>query len=106
MSIKVVIVKPNEEPKVEQIEDDLEVMQHIVGGLIQELPISEDAAIICNEEGKLYGLPMNRPVFDQDGRLFDVIVGTFFVAGISDMSESFLSLSDEQIRRYIKQFAL
>ena len=33
--------------------------QHFVGGYIETVTIAEDAAIICNEEGRLLGLPEN-----------------------------------------------
>ena len=57
---------------------------------------------ICNEEGKLIGLPWNRPLFDEDGNLYDVIVGTFLVAGLTE--DNFGSLSDEQIDKYTEVF--
>jgi len=41
----------------------LEDLQAMVGGYIQEAPMprgQDIATIICNEEGKLMGLPMNR----------------------------------------------
>lgn len=36
-------------------------MQEIVGGTIQVLyPFAEPVALVCNDEGKLLGLPLNR----------------------------------------------
>ena len=45
----------------------LEAMQELVGGDIEEyMPFDDDVAIICNEEGKVRGLPLNRAVYVQD----------------------------------------
>ncbi len=78
-------------------------MQHQVGGLIQALyPFEDAAAIICNDEGKLLGLPWNRPLFDEDGQIYDVIAGTFLVVGLTE--DDFGSLSDEQIQKYTEMF--
>ena len=66
-------------------------------------PSMEDPiALICNDEGKLLGLPLNRPLFDEDGNLYDIIAGTFFVAGLSD--DDFASLSPELIQKYSDRF--
>ena len=56
------------------------------------------AALVCNAEGKLLGLPMNRPLLDEDRLPYDIICGTFFIAGLGQ--EDFVSLTDEQIQRY------
>ena len=41
--------------------NNLESMQSAVGGLIEFMDIDRpEASLICNEEGKLLGLPMNR----------------------------------------------
>lgn len=53
---------------------------------------------ICNADGKALGLPMNRPLLDKDYLPYDIIRGTFFVAGLGQ--EDFISLTDEQIQRY------
>ena len=41
------------------IPNDLGTLQAIVGGHIETLTIAEDAVVICNEGGKLLGLPDN-----------------------------------------------
>lgn len=37
----------------------LDEMKAIVGGYIEILPIGENLLMVCNEEGKLIGLPTN-----------------------------------------------
>ena len=102
-TMKVLIVEPEKAPYPAEIPTGLESLQEQVGGLIQALYLA-DAALICNDEGKLLGLPWNRPLFDEDGNLYDIIVGTFLVVGL--IEEDFGSLTDEQIGKYTKFFSL
>lgn len=59
-------------------------------------------AVVCNEEGKNLGLSFNRPLLDEHGLPYDIICGTFFVAGLG--AEDFVSLTDEQIQKYKAMF--
>lgn len=79
----------------------------IVGGTIEAVyPFEEPVALICNDEGKLLGLPLNRVLFDPDTHaLLDVIAGIFFLCGAPGDSESFISLTEEQVQAYKKRFA-
>lgn len=97
--LKVLVVEPMELPVVREIGANLEDMQRVVGGDIQAVyPFDDAAAIICNEEGKLLDLPMNRALKDEHGLPYDIIYGTFFVAGLGD--EEFVSLTEQQLRKY------
>lgn len=40
-----------------EIANDLKALQEYVGGYIEVVPLTEQLALICNEEGKLLGLP-------------------------------------------------
>ena len=105
--MKVVVVEPNKKPEVREIGSGLEAMQAVVGGLIEAVyPYEEPIALICNEEGKINGLPLNRCLRDADGKIIDVIAGTFFICGAPSDSESFTSLTEEQIEAYTKRFAV
>ena len=74
-------------------------MQQLVGGDIEAVyPFQELVAVVCNADGKALGLPMNRPLLDKDHLPYDIICGTFFLAGLGQ--EDFVSLTDEQIQRY------
>lgn len=95
--IRVLVVEPMKEPKVEYIENTLDDMQRVVGGLIEEIDLNDNTVLVCNEEGKLMNLQANRRV----GR--DVIAGTFFIAG-DDGSEDLVSLTDEQVNEYKERF--
>ena len=100
--MKVLVVEPLKPCYVREIEG-LQAMREIVGGHIEAIyPYEEQVAVIVNEEGKLLGLPYNRPLLDEHGVPYDIVCGTFFVAGLGD--ETFASLTDEQISRYKKLF--
>lgn len=105
--IKVLLVEPNNYPKVIEIEDTLEAKQQIVGGYIEMvMPYEDDVAIICNEEGKISGLPLNRSIKDENGEIVDVIAGTFFVCYAPADSENFHSLPDELIDKYTELYKM
>lgn len=64
--MKVLVVEPQKPCRVQEI-DGLAAMQQIVGGDIEAVyPFQDSAALVCNAEGKLLGLPMNRPLLDED----------------------------------------
>ena len=104
-TIRVLIVEPNKHPYEAEIPSDLASLQHQVGGLIQALyPFEDSAAVICNDEGKLLGLPWNRILTDDAGIPYDILVGTFLVVGLTE--DDFGSLTEEQIKRYTDIFQL
>lgn len=96
-------VEPNEAPVMCNIKNELAELQSIVGGCIEVTqPFADNVVVICNEEGKLLGLPENRAFYDFRGVLRDVIVGTFLIAGLD--GDEFCSLTPCQIVKYQKLF--
>lgn len=57
--IEVIIKRPGEAPAKKTIQNRLEVLQAIVGGYIETVTLASDLVIICNEEGRIMGLPYN-----------------------------------------------
>ena len=104
--MKILVVEPLTPPYVKNIDGNLESMQKIVGGLIQAIyPFDyPEIALVCNEEGKLNNLPLNRALYDKDGNIVDIIAGTFFLCLAPQGSENFESLTEEQIVTYTKRF--
>jgi len=101
--IKVLVVEPEKTPYVKEIEPTLSSYQAEVGGYIQAIyPFDEPVAIICNEEGKLNGLDLNRALRDEDGVIYDIVAGTFLVVGLSE--DDFTSLDDAQIKQFSRRF--
>ena len=96
--MRILVVEPQKPCHVQEIEN-LADMQQLVGGDIEAVyPFQELVAVVCNADGKALGLPMNRPLLDKDYLPYDIIRGTFFIAGLGQ--EDFISLTDEQIQRY------
>ena len=104
--MRVLVIEPYKEPYEKEINGKLKTLQGFVGGLIQVLYPFEDEhiALICNDEGKLLGLPLNRALRNSLGEIYDIISGTFLICSAPPDSESFESLSDEQIQKYMKEF--
>jgi hypothetical protein len=101
-NIEVIMVEPGKEAVMMSLGDDLESMQRAVGGLIEEyMPYEDDIAIICNEEGKINGLPPNRAITDENGRVMDIIAGPFFMAYAPIESERFLSMPEDLKEKYM-----
>lgn len=98
--IKVLLVEPLKKVSVIDIDNTLEAQQKIVGGYIEHVSLYPDeAAIICNEEGKLLGMEPNRPLFSE-GQMCDIIAGTFLIVGAPADSDDYSSLPDELIKKY------
>ena len=60
--IKVLALLPMELPKEIELDNTLEAMQEFVGGLIECITLSDtgsEVTLVCNDEGKLLGLPLN-----------------------------------------------
>jgi len=57
---------------------------------------------VCNEEGKLLGLPLNRALFDDDGHIYDIVSGNFLIVGLGE--EDFTDLSPDLMEKYGEQF--
>ena len=106
--MKVLLVEPNADPRAIEIDGSLASMQSLVGGLIEAVyPFSDPVALICNDEGKLTGLPQNRPLkHPETGEIYDTVCGPFFLCSAPSDSENFESLPDDLIEKYSKVFAL
>jgi len=96
--MKIVLVEPGKEARAAVIPHKLKDMQEIVGGIIQVMyPWEDPVALVCNDEGKILGMPLNRLLED-----YDVIAGTFFLCGIR--GDHFCSLTEKQVKTYIEKF--
>ena len=98
--IKVLVVEPNKEPYIKEIESSLESLQDIVGGLIEYINLENNVDLICNEEGKINNLPFNRSIGN------DIIAGTFIIAGINLRNGETISIPKDKVNKYTKLFSL
>jgi hypothetical protein len=71
-TLRVLRIEPGKTPEEKVIGADLESLQAEVGGLIECVYLEDDSILVCNEEGKLNGMEMNRRLGD------DIICGPFF----------------------------
>ena len=101
--IRLLKIAPMEKPELIETEHTLGNLQKIVGGYIEALyPWSDPVALVAAEEGKLKGYTPNRLLVDENGAPYDIIVGTFFISGLT--TEDFGSISDELADKYTKRF--
>ena len=97
-TLRVLRVEPGNAPEEKVIGADLESLQAEVAGLIECVYMDDDIILVCNEEGKLNGMKLNRRLGD------DVICGPFFL--VSDDGEGdFTSLNDRQMGALKERFA-
>ena len=57
--IKVIIMEPKKDPVVDWIPNTLAALQGIVGGYIEAVQLGHGVVAICNEGGRILGLPYN-----------------------------------------------
>lgn len=87
--MRCIIKRPDEQfGHVTNISVTLKNLQNTVGGMIEVVPLTDNAVIICNEEGKINGLQpnflMGFPPFQ------DCVVGDVIVIGLA--GEEFVDL--------------
>ena len=106
--IKVLALLPMELPKEIELDNTLEAMQNFVGGLIECITLSDtgsEVTLVCNDEGKLLGLPLNRPLWDGA----DVLAGPGFLAGcdnegnLTSLPQSAMDFYKEKFRAFIEK---
>lgn len=78
--IPVLIIEYLEEPYYTYIDPSLKSLQQLVGGNIEITSCCDccGADIVCNEEGKIMKLPLNRGLFENE-ILYDIIAGTMVI---------------------------
>ena len=104
--INVLKVEPMKAPEVVTLTNGLHELQKAVSigapyvGLIEIIELNDEVCILCNEEGKLIGLPPNQRM----GR--DIICGTFYFTGQNYEEGELISLPDHLIEYLSKQYAV
>lgn len=95
--MKALLVKCNEKPRKINIENNLEKLHELVGGYIECISIDKNVMLVCNDEGKVMDLPMNRYLVIDD-ELWDIIHGDFFLVGVN--GEDFDDLDDGMAKKW------
>lgn len=95
--IRALYVEPGKQPVQVEVQNDLRPLQRAVQGMIELVPLDDNTMLICNEEGKLLGMPGNRRLGGGS-----VIAGPFLVVGSTE--DDFCSLTDSQMEQYSNRF--
>ena len=95
--MRVIVKEVGKTPVVKDIENTLDALKSLVGGYIEVVTLDDNILLICNEEGKMQGLPPN---FSMG---YDVIVGTAVFVSF-DGKEDFTALNDWQIEYIMGKF--
>lgn len=75
--MKVLVKEPFAKPYIKDIPNSLESLQNEVGGCIETVTVATDWTIICNENGRIIGLPDNCILCGHD------FVGTILIVGVN-----------------------
>ena len=101
--IRVLLVEPHKHPRLVEVEHTLENLQKLVGGdIAASYPWDDLVGIVYDDDGKFKGYPANRLLTDEDGNPYDIIVGTFYICGLS--REDFDSIPDDLAEKYTEKF--
>ena len=104
--MRAIVVEPMKMPRVEDVGNTLQDLQRAVGGDIEVVPaeLGDSALVVCNEEGKIRGLPYNRCVYDGEGIPYDIIAGTFLICDENHDGE-FGSITPEHEAKYMERYS-
>ena len=101
--MEVLLVEPGKEARIAEIGDGLKSLQDAVGGWIEAVyPFDDPVALVCNDEGKIMQMPLNRALRGEDGKIYDAIAGPFFICGLGE--DNFCSLPKELHAKYMDKF--
>jgi hypothetical protein len=100
--MRVIIANPDQDPCETTVESGLHALQAAVGGYIELWAVDGDVCFICNEEGRINGMPFNRTVVLSDGSEWDIFGPILLVR---ESGEDFASLTDEDVAQWLPQLA-
>lgn len=102
-TITVLLVEPEQIPREVTVEHTLDNLQELVGGMIEAVyPYEDPVALICNDEGKLNGMALNRALDDENGKMYDILAGSFFICGLGE--GNFTSLPKDLMEKFNEKF--
>ena len=82
------IKRPGEGWTVTEIQNELEPLQKAVGGHLEAVTLWADACVLCNEEGRIKGMPYNTTICGVS------FVGPILIVGTA--GEDFSDLTEQQ----------
>lgn len=97
--MRIVYVEPHKAPYIAEIAHTLEAEQRAVEGQIEHVENGDGTCLMVNAWSKVLDMEPNRSIFGDS----DTIFGPFFICG--EDGESYRSLTDEEVVKYMDQFA-
>lgn len=98
-------VAPGKPAEMALVGRDIQSLRRAVGGDIElTFPFPHPIAMLTNETGKLDGLPINRAIYFGDGRVQDIIFGTFYLFGFPHNATDITDFPPELARDYLVKF--
>ena len=86
--MRVLLVCYEKEPKVVSIPHELSELQKLVGGMIEVVEPSDDSiALVCDENARCSGKPINRVINDRVDICGDFFLCGYGETGLEDMPE-------------------
>lgn len=95
--IRVFTKRPGCIPRSVWVTNSLANLQNAVGGLIETVTLGSDLAVICNEEGRLLGLPHNCAMCGVD------FCGEIIIAGVRGDEFSDVPCDIKELKRMFPQ---
>lgn len=101
--INVLLVQTGMVPRAAEMDNTPAAMQQALGGKIQIWkPFYDNVALICRQDAKRMGLPINRTFYNEIDEMVQAFAGDFLICGRE--GEQFTSLTAGQIEKYTDEF--
>lgn len=101
--IRIMIKKVNEFPKVIEVENDLSVLQKIVGGYIEVVKMANGLDLVVNDSGLIDELPIN---FTLKSHGILNVHGDCFFTGVNYHTGEFVDLTNEHEKNLFDMFVV
>ena len=95
--IKVFTKRPDGIPRSVWVTNSLKNLQNAVGGYIEAVTLTADMVVICNEEGRILGLPHNCEICGVD------FCGDIIIAGVRGDEFADVPVDIKESRRMFPQ---
>lgn len=105
--MKAIYIRVGKPAVVIDIQDDYRKMREAIACdcISFAYPFEDNAAIVCDDEGKLYGKKYS-VVLSYNGEAYDTINGDCLIVGTDINSGRCVSLTAEQIEKYLHQYRM
>ena len=102
-TMTVLVVEPRQAPRICEIPTGEDGLSEVVGGRITATyPFEDMVALIYNDDAKDMGMELNRALYDGRGKIYDVVPGTFVIAGLGE--SCFTSLPEDLAEKFARRF--